>query len=711
MWTGGKPPPIPKSRTPSRSNSPSFRNGRQEAELEALRQRGLSKLLNKHFSEATAKLAAENAAADAALRDLEARKEANNSPFHVSPNGTSGELSPFDAMFLSVHQWRNECRRKERETLMLYQSYVHKFGATGQITVPFSGPVTPSRPPRAPSSVSTSSKTGTGTGTPMSPAVSARLSAPPPAQTPPSHTAVPAMTAAIENTLEDYLRKGAVSLPSIETMGKDATYQTTHSKEEAEFRNFYRRQLEGRGIDARASPTSFSEKHAFTGPGAFDSKGGPFMRPIQADEGDEWESVVQDGSAPLFVNDDIDDNASIMSGLTCNSAMTREVMQEVESVVVDFLRSEQASIRKIMEEEANLEDASVSNESYASLIGSTSGEAADQAENLAKQMELILTKFEGQSQAKPSPRKQGRRLETSNAEEEWMILYDESYQREYYHEVKSNRTQWEPPTKEGAAAIMASPTISHTEVMPEFEGRSMSRITQYRRMRRRRRRRRIMGLAILAASSMVGGAFYLQNDPVAAETVSNWYVAQMTTEAVHKVVNMELLESLTGRPSLQTLASGDKVANQVELRLVEETQARRALAERQALLVAEAKAASMASVKAASMASVKAASMASVKAASMASVKAASMASVKAASMASVTAASMASVKAASMASAEKEPKTLSISIAEMIGFDLDRRPWGCNIPLAYAVHGKCRRLASENPMFDLQELINAMMQ
>ena len=207
----------------------------------------------------------------------------------------------------------------------------------------------------------------------------------------------------------------------------------------------------------------------------------------------------------------------------------------------------------------------------------------------------------------------------------------------------------------------------------------MSRITQYRRMRRRRRRRRIMGLAILAASSMVGGAFYLQNDPVAAETVSNWYVAQMTTEAVHKVVNMELLESLTGRPSLQTLASGDKVANQVELRLVEETQARRALAERQALLVAEAKAASMASVKAASMAS--------------------------------VTAASMASVKAASMASAEKEPKTLSISIAEMIGFDLDRRPWGCNIPLAYAVHGKCRRLASENPMFDLQELINAMMQ
>jgi hypothetical protein len=220
-----------------------------------------------------------------------------------------------------------------------------------------------------------------------------------------------------------------------------------------------------------------------------------------------------------------------------------------------------------------------------------------------------------------------------------------------------------------------------------------------------------MGLAILAASSMVGGAFYLQNDPVAAETVSNWYVAQMTTEAVHKVVNMELLESLTGRPSLQTLASGDKVANQVELRLVEETQARRALAERQALLVAEAKAASMASVKAASMASVKAASMASVKAASMASVKAASMASVKAASMASVTAASMASVKAASMASAEKEPKTLSISIAEMIGFDLDRRPWGCNIPLAYAVHGKCRRLASENPMFDLQELINAMMQ
>jgi hypothetical protein len=38
------------------------------------------------------------------------------------------------------------------------------------------------------------------------------------------------------------------------------------------------------------------------------------------------------------------------------------------------------------------------------------------------------------------------------------------------------------------------------------------------------------------------------------------------------------------------------------------------------------------------------------------------------------------------------------------------RRPWACNIPFAYLVHGRCKRLAKQNPLFNLQELIMSLL-
>ena len=38
-------------------------------------------------------------------------------------------------------------------------------------------------------------------------------------------------------------------------------------------------------------------------------------------------------------------------------------------------------------------------------------------------------------------------------------------------------------------------------------------------------------------------------------------------------------------------------------------------------------------------------------------------------------------------------------------------RPWGCNIPLAYIVHRRCRRLARLNPMYEESDLMNSFMQ
>lgn len=97
-------------------------------ELDDLRVRGIAKVLNKHFTTTTKQLAIEKAEADAALADLE-RRRAQTKAFVPSKGGT---LNPYDQMYLRLQQKRAECRRKERETMLLYQRYVMKYGKSAK---------------------------------------------------------------------------------------------------------------------------------------------------------------------------------------------------------------------------------------------------------------------------------------------------------------------------------------------------------------------------------------------------------------------------------------------------------------------------------------------------------------------------------------------------------------------------------------------------
>ena len=97
-------------------------------ELDELRTRGIAKVLNKHFTITTRKLALEKAEADSALADLE-RRRAQTKAF-VPSNG--GELNPYDQLYVQLQRKRAECRRKEKETMMLYQRYVMKYGKSAK---------------------------------------------------------------------------------------------------------------------------------------------------------------------------------------------------------------------------------------------------------------------------------------------------------------------------------------------------------------------------------------------------------------------------------------------------------------------------------------------------------------------------------------------------------------------------------------------------
>lgn len=134
MFGRRPPPPAPPSMPPS-SKAKDYKTDRPsevQDELDMIRSRGVAKILNKHFTATTKRLATEKAAADAALADLE-RRRAQTSEFVPSKGG---ELNPFDSMYVELQHKRAECRRKERETLLLYQRYVHKYGKKTEVEAP-----------------------------------------------------------------------------------------------------------------------------------------------------------------------------------------------------------------------------------------------------------------------------------------------------------------------------------------------------------------------------------------------------------------------------------------------------------------------------------------------------------------------------------------------------------------------------------------------
>lgn len=556
---------------------------RQDAELEALKQRGLAKILNKHFTETTQRLAQEKAAADAAVKDLEERK-ARTSEFRVSGDGL---LSPLDEMCVKANQWRADCRRKERETILLYQRYVDKFGSTGMVAVPQWVPsahpdtgVTSAPQPRKP-----------------------QLDIP--------ATQVPNMAAQIESTLEEYLKQGAVSYPSIQIHGRDQNYQSLHQKEEAEFRNFYRRMQEQKGVDVRAPDCKITERPDYPG---YEIPVDPFVRNLG--DKDAWDDQIEAAVAaaeagfPMAtVHEEDQDMCSIVSGLTTlHSAVTREVLQDCERSVATFLRDEQEHIRRIIESEDT---------SDSSTVCDASMKATAEAETMVQQMEEILNEYQMHHAppTKLSKSREPRRYDTGNPDECWFVYYDDFYQQDYYHEKKTNRTQWEPPDC-GAATSMSSDQLSHNEVMPDISA-AAKRVAAYRRKRRKSRRRKLL--------LVVWGTVFL--------ACASYYYLWTTNPDV-----VEPIRKFLGLPE-------SPIVVERRLRLQQEYEAE--LERREA--------------------------------------------------------------EAARLAALEELARSLLVAEEEAPKIVL--RPWFCNIPLAYLVHGYCRQLANQKPWFDLQELINSMLQ
>lgn len=109
--------------TPKKNTYRSARN----LELEALRQKGLAKIFNKHFTSVADKIRQEREAAELALVEIIKRKEElKKNPKSFKEGGLT--LTQLDKLYMELKKRKNEVYRKERETQELYKRYCSQYG-------------------------------------------------------------------------------------------------------------------------------------------------------------------------------------------------------------------------------------------------------------------------------------------------------------------------------------------------------------------------------------------------------------------------------------------------------------------------------------------------------------------------------------------------------------------------------------------------------
>lgn len=753
-------------------------------ELDELRNRGIAKLLNRHFTETTKRVAEEKAAVDAALQDLEERR-ARTSEFVPSKGG---ELNPFDSLYVELQQKKAESRRKERETLLLYQRYVQKFGNTGLVVAPDvsnkaktekdsspqnsqdSGSTPPPAPPPPEIAPETDIYPETFP-TENVPETSSKANVVPPefhhkqlaerdTSTPKvdnaEETASPAEDVpteteeVVENVSEDLaiegnnpagmddnLREAAPSTSrgslqeNVEAQSADVKQESPKIDDEPvpvaqsspsvptlvpqkyEIANKTNLLSKVEVEDGNCDPTAESIPSAQNPSGlaslpntsAVQDDTAPAAKELPKPSPDKSESEASDGRRPTrevstevplaAAASDDDSIRSIISGLTSiNSAVTRQVLDEVETQLETFIKTETDAIRRIMSEEDKSHTSSLENSS-GSFLGNESQACTLKAEAMARQMQAILDDFgkdpsvaniaDETDDASLKKSEYPRKYITANESEEWMVHYDERYQREYYYETHSNRTQWEPPASKTDAETVESDLLSHVDVRPESHRlrSSFSRRSVYRKKMRRKRMRRLVVLLFFFFVAACAGLYWKQYHPEKS-------LQQVSTLMVENLKSIEFEE-------LKQYAIDQYEYTFTDRRAREEADHQQELKKMAAQREREEKAKEESERRARQEVERLAAEE------QRRQQKIAAELKVKEERRRRELEEAKQEEFKRLMRSVENE-RALKESEAR-------RRPWGCNIPLAYVVHGRCRRLASLNPMYNERDVVHSFLQ
>ena len=762
-------------------------------ELDELRTRGIAKVLNKHFNTTTRQLAIEKAEADSALADLE-RRRAQTKTFVPSKGG---ELNPYDKLYVQLQQKRAECRRKEKETMMLYQRYVMKYGKSAKAE-PLVSNTSSSSSKEIPEGEKDSNKSDLNGDLPGKSALGTldensettfskfyekqqrenqekelRRKEENEKSTQHFVSALNKFMTVAEDENDEHQADGSHELVSSEvsqspvgTIDKadpfmSAVSKFTKVKQEQVMENEKSSLLTEEDGDIQSDPNcgvlDDNQNVLENGISAVvtpEIKRTPSKDPQPADTS---ESVAEDESllsqheenyikedvspqkpldrqeaenlrgtadlvpkaseimlspvsdhstpksnkvvgvdvnaaSPYFHTTTVEgydfDDRSIISELTsANSAVTRQVMDEVETEMEDFIKFEMEAIRKMLdsEEDASTVERSVKSETSSLMLGDQSVHVAMKAEAMAREMQKILDDFAKEDAASVEDTKsllnesaQSSEHKNESSEptnvypykfepaipgEDWYVHFDENYQKEYYVEKNSNRTQWDYPQKRPSPRkeydVVSSDDFLSDMVSVASSRRSLSRRSSrralYRKQRKRRRARRLM-MSFLALLCVLVTVFYWRihrSHESIAGTLTALFVSLKSTN-IKEIMSgfVDQIEySLTDRKEMEELI----LRQQEALAKIEEERRARELAEQRAKEEAHR------------------------------------------ILMEEKEKAAQEEILQSQQQQLESESESLSKSEPEC-----RKRNWGCNIPFAYLIP-HCWRLAKTNPAFGIK--------
>lgn len=720
--------------------------------------------MNRHFTETSKQLAKEKAEADAALADLE-RRRAQTSEFVPS---TGGELHPFDSLYVELQQKRADCRRKERETMLLYQRYVHKFQKNKNPPAPSRSPEKQATPPvqEVDEDVSddeaefvhkTPQKGGVNVSVDES---STPEAAAPPPSSPPAGPIQDSPVASPSSVQESVEEKKMPDLTDLKA--KPSTVPEDKSVQQDEAMEIKPEEPPQEELELPREPavdTSMLDDYD-DAVEAVQSTGEPIEEPALGEDAPPEEEetaatpILNSVSSESFsVNrptaevtadfppgtaseedSDEDDQRSVISGLTTvNSALTRQVMEQLESEMEFFIKNETEAIQKLLDEEEE-GGASVNMSFGGSRLSSDASVAASlKAEQMAEEMQKMLEQFEkDEMSAVSEPKSPGnehnktsssitqslypRKYKSPNPNEEWMVYWDEKYEREYFYEKNSKTTQWEAPVMK--LGFKDNPDFT-PQTLPKRTSKlvvekRLSRSDIYKKKLRRQRMQRAAVLFVILGSL--------------ALSVVHWKVnhAEKTYPDAMKATYIDLKDvyeyTFTNRTAVE------QEALEIAKRQEEERKAREA-AERdrkrkEAAVAAEAERLRLEKVKAQEEAERKrkAAEEAEKKRKLEAERKAAEEKAAREKRLREEEEARLRAEEEARQRKEEEErlKKEEEERLAEEARLEAARlakleeemkRPWGCHLPFSHVIHGRCRKLAKTNPIYSEKDVLNSFLQ
>lgn len=654
-------------------------------ELDDLRTRGIAKVLNKHFTTTTRQLAIEKAEADAALADLE-RRRAQTKAFVPSKGG---DLNPSDQLYMQLQKKRAECRRKEKETMMLYQRYVMKYGKSAKAAPLVAAAPSSTEPQEAGKD---DSLRGSGNNTEL--------------ETTPSRSALGTLDENSEITfskfyekqLEDQERERELKRENeekntqhfVSALNKFMTVTEDGEEEQQEEGNGVPELVPSKdsGHPSPVKPDPFmSAINKFTATAGSDDVAeesesqdvaeqeeaqnegdADVSEPVAASPDttktplddlpttDASDSVFEDESmvseqqdnnennkepepspqktvvngnltpatkqkpkeavtpsetpevvpetattlspsshhstpksnkvvrvevneSPYFQSATVEgydiDERSIISELTsANSAVTRQLMDEVETEMEDFIKFEMEAIKKMLDDEdASTVDQSVKSETSSVMLADQSVHVAIKAEAMALEMQKILDDFakedasaseasksilnESFNESIQSPEQKSAsaaqqksvypyKFEPAIPGQEWYVHFADEYQREFYIEKISGKTQWEYPKK---VPTPREQPISSDDFLSDMHSvassrrstsRRSSRRSLYRKERKKRRQRRLI-MSFFALLCVLATVFYWRAhhpDESIAGAMAAFVVSLKNMDAVEVVNRM-----------------------------------------------------------------------------------------------------------------------------------------------------------------------------